>query len=199
MLIALLAALVVFSGACSNEVEQETADAGETPGNIQPIQRDGGGDAARARGIAVVEEETEGDVEPEVLLGTLEYEWRESPERGLRVEARFVNPNVTYERARGYVFFVASSSLDGASGVYPWNAGLRDGEPEDHRDGAHLLYRDDQTVSAFLPYRGGVGYYDRLKVLVYDEDGEVLIGQTYELEVDGTASGPKEMKPKLVL
>ena len=137
--------------------------------------------------------------EPEVLLDGIEYEWRESPERGLHIILSFSNPNMTYERARGYVFAIASSSLDGDSHVYPWNTELTDGEPADYRDGTHLLYRDEQQVSAFLPHQGGVGYYDRLKVLVYDEDGELLIGQTYELEVDGTPSGPKDTTPALVL
>ncbi|MBD3368337.1 MAG: hypothetical protein GF405_09250 [Candidatus Eisenbacteria bacterium] len=202
-LAAALAAVVALGAGCSGseagrEQAQAEADAGErgtgsTDGSVPS-------EAARSRGLAVRDEADEvEEVKPEIVLQTVVYEWKESPERGLRVVFEFVNPNVTYERARGYAFAVASSTSGGRPGAYPWDAELVNGEPEDYRDGTRLLYRDDQTVSAFIPYSGGVGYYDRLKVLVYDEDGDLLIGESYELELDGSPSGPKETKPALVL
>lgn len=194
-----LAVLVALCG-CGGEVEGEAAPEADVAerSESRSAGRDAS-DAARSRGLPVESEAGDEAVEPEVLLGSMMYEWRVSPERGLYIQMEFVNPNITYERARGYVFAIASSSLDGSSGVYPWDAALKDGEPEDYRDGTHLLYRDDQEVSAFIPYRGGVGYYDRLKLLVFDEDGELLIGQTYELDVDGSPSGPRRSEPALVL
>lgn len=198
--LAVLGSLFVLAAGCTGDADDAAPREEQTERSGASTERTAPSDAARSRGLPVDSKDEEAEeVRPEVTLDSMTYEWRESPDRGLHVRLEFVNPNVTYERARGYAFLIASSSLGGDTGVYPWNAGLSDGEPKDHRDGTHLLYRDDQTVSAFIPYRGGVGYYDRLKMLVYDEDGELLIGQSYELELDGSPSGPKEMEPALVL
>ncbi len=156
--------------------------------------------AARSRGVSVPERSGEDELEPLIVLQDIVYEWRLSPDRGLHVKLGFINPHDTYARARGYVFVIASASASGGgvSGVYPWNAELgEDGMPEDHTDGSHLLYRRDQEISGLIPYRNATGYYDVMRVLVYSEEGDLLIDNTLDLDVTGEPSGP--MKPPVDL
>ena len=67
------------------------------------------------------------EAKPQVVLAELTYEWRTNPERGVQVTMDFTNPVRTYERARGYVFLVAESSMSGSriTGIYPWRTAMK--------------------------------------------------------------------------
>lgn len=154
---------------------------------------------ARSRGVATGQSETRESPSPQMLLSELTYEWRTSPERGLMVSLDFINPADTYERARGYVFLVAESSATGQTGVYPWNARMAEGLPEDYTEGTHLLYRTTQQVRGFIPYEGSGGPYDKLRLLVFREDGRLLIDKTYALELAGESGESRTINPRFDL
>ena len=193
----LLAAVLLFAG-CSGGTE-DAPDREEEESAFEPTAEVAEpSSAARNRGIAVEEEPEFG---PEVVLSDLEYEWRLVPEPGLLVTAEFVNPYDVFERARGYIFFLASySGRPGTSqGTYPWSVELEQGLPVSYADGSHVLYRKDHTVRAFIPYRDREGYYDSLRIVVYSEEGEIEVDQSYKLEVYGEPTGRVRPKPTLVL
>jgi hypothetical protein len=193
----LLVAALSLSGCSSGgteaipEREEESAPASETEASV-PSQ------AARSRGIAVEEEP---EYTPEVVLNDLIYEWRLSPRPGLLVTLEFVNPYDLFERARGHVFLIASySGRPGVNmGTYPSGVELEDGLPASYADGAHILFRKDYTIRASIPYEDREGYYDSLRIVVYSEEGEIKIDQSYKLEVHGEPTGQVKPKPTLVL
>lgn len=157
-------------------------------------------DAARSRGVAADTTAPGGEKKPRIELGNVVYEWRVQPEKGLHVTVDLTNPVQGDDRARGYLFLIASSSADPSiKGIYPWNAVLKDGKPKDVKSGTHLLYRTSDQVRAFVPYRKTTGYYDTLTIVIYGEEGEEVTNQTYELEVTGQPTGPKKPAPVLVL
>ena len=191
-----LAALIAVLAGCSGEEQEPGADVPEGGDQSGTAVVDDGRSTpspeARSRGVATIEADDEDGLQPLVVLQDIVYEWRVSPERGLHVTLGFINPNDTYERARGYVFIVASSRASSGAvyGVYPWDIDLgEDGLPVDYMDGMHLLYRRDQEIRASIPYRNASGYYDVLRILVYSEDGDVLIDNTVDLEVSGEPTG----------
>lgn len=194
--LAIVIAMCVAVLGCSGGEPSEERGAGSS--SVSESEAQAPSKAAAARGVRVEQDEQPG---PEVVLSGLVYEWRTSPEKGLEVTLEFENPSDTYERARGYVFAVARSSGSAVSdlGVYPWNAELEGGVPSDYTEGTHMVYRKDHVVRGFIPYTKGEGYYDSLRVLVYSEDGDVLIDQTYALEITGEPTGPVRPKPTLVL
>ena len=192
----LLAAVLLFAG-CSGGTED--APEREDESAFEPTAEvDVPSPAARSRGIAMEEEPEFG---PEIVLNDLAYEWRLLPEPGLLVTVTFVNPHDVFERARGYVFFVASySERPGVSvGTFPPDVELEQGLPVRHADGSHVLYRKDHTVRTFIPYRDREGYYDSLRIVVYSEEGEIEVDQSYKLEVYGEPTGRVRPKPTLVL
>jgi hypothetical protein len=206
LLAALVVLLAIFAGCSGGERE---SGAGNTPGDGTGASSDVA-DAAptpssrveQSRGVATVERHDDDGLQPLVVLDEIIYEWRLTPQRGLQVSLGFLNPNDTYERARGYLFAIASSRASSGSvyGVYPWNAKMgSDGLPADYTEGTHLLYRRDQGVRAFIPYENASGFYDVLRVLVYSESGEVLIDNTVSLEVHGEATGPLKPPVDLIL
>jgi hypothetical protein len=198
-----LGAVIVITGllvlGCSNgeEAASETEVDVESLSEGEVIEEDETSEAARARGIAV--EGTEEEGEPQILLDNLVYEWRVEPEPGLHVKLKFVNPVGGYERARGRLFMIASSRVYDVTGVYPWGVEVERGTPTNHREGTRLLFRDEQTVRAVIPYKATAGYYDVLKIIVFDEEGGMFVNTTYDLELTGEPSGPKEPKPDMVL
>ena len=204
-LVALLALLAALVG-CSGGGEGAESSVPEGEGQTGSVTADAGvltpSPAARSRGVATIETDEDGELKPLVVLQDIVYEWRVSPERGLHVKLGFINPNDTYERARGYVFIIASSRASSGAvyGVFPWNAEIgEDGLAVDHTDGAHLLYRRDQDIRASIPYENASGYYDVLRILVYAEDGDVLIDNTIDLEISGEATGPIKPPADLAL
>jgi hypothetical protein len=155
-------------------------------------------EAARSRGVPSYERREEAqEGEPQIALRGLTYEWRLEPEKGLQARLDFVNTRDTYARARGYLFLVATSRAypSAPAAVYPWDARFEDGRPEKHTDGSRLLFRDELEARAFLPYRGAEGYFDHLRILVYDEAGTVVIDLDYDLDVTGEPTGPMEAAP----
>jgi len=194
-LIALAVLLVVLAG-CSGGEQEATSDVpegGDQSGSaVTDDDRSAPSPGARSRGVATIEADEDDGLQPLVVLQDIVYEWRVSPRRGLHVTLGFINPNDTYERARGYVFIIASSRASSGAvyGVYPWDVELgEDGLAVDYMDGMHLLYRRDQEVRASIPYQNASGYYDVLRILVYSEDGDVLIDNTVDLEVSGEPTG----------
>lgn len=153
--------------------------------------------AAQTRGVPTEDYGRDEAPSPKVLLETIEYEWRTSPDKGIAVTMEFINPAETYERAKGYVFLVAQSTLGGGlyESVYPWNAHFEDGLPEDYTDGTHLLYRDSQTVRCFVPYERGDGYFNKLKLFVFSEDGKILTGRDYDLQITGEPGQSRTINP----
>ena len=137
------------------------------------------------------------EAKPQVVLAELTYEWRTSPERGVQVTMEFTNPVRTYERARGYVFLVAESTMSGSriTGVYPWKVAMREGLPEDYTGGTHLLYRDSQQLRAFIPYTGSSGYYETLRLFVFHEDGRLLTNRTYDMKITGEQDESRTINP----
>jgi hypothetical protein len=193
-LIAVLAVFLVVALAlsgCSGDSGQ-TRDSGETA----PLDEESA-EAASTRGVSTEDYGREESPAPKVVLETIAYEWRTSPDVGLAVTMEFVNPADTYERARGYVFLVAESSRLGSSSrsIYPWSARLDGDLPEEYTDGTHLLYRDEQTVRCFIPYEFGSGYFDKLRLMLFSEDGNLLLGRTYDLEITGEPRQSKTINP----
>jgi len=201
LFLALLLAVGLAVAGCT-----EGDDATQTEAEVREeyddwVEEDGTSDAARSRGVA---DEGDGDEEgagPTIVLNDLSYEWRLVPKRGLHVRLVFENPESGYERARGRVFLIASRTLatGDVRGGYPWNAEFDESGPTDHRDGTHLLFRKDQEVRAFIPYAEGEGHYDSLRILVYDDEGNMLIDRVYELDITGDPTGVRRPKPDLVL
>lgn len=196
----LLLGLVValLSAGCSGERQSAQRQAEEERASESSEEVNVPSQAARNRGVAVEEEP---EYAPEIVLSDLIYEWRQSPEPGLLVTVEFVNPYDVFERARGYVFFVAGySGRPGVNlGTYPLDVELADGTPADYVDGSHVIYRKDHTITAFIPYRDREGYYDSLRILVYTDEGKLKIDQSYKLEVYGEPTGRVKPKPTLVL
>ena len=153
--------------------------------------------AARTRGVPDRGRSEDTKLEPVVILSEITYEWRTSPDRGLQVTLDFTNPADSYERARGYVFLIAESTSSGSpiKGVYPWNVSMGGDLPEDHTDGAHLLYRDTQQIRAFIPYPRSSGAFESLKLFLYDEGGRLLINRTYELGFTGAPGETRTVNP----
>jgi hypothetical protein len=81
------------------------------------------------------------------------------------------------------------------TGVYPWNTRMVENLPDDFTEGTHLLYRDSQTVRAFIPYTKSDGYYNKLKLYVYHEDGRLITNRTYDLDITGTPGESGSVKP----
>jgi hypothetical protein len=195
--IAVLLVIVAAVGAvtlvgCSRSDERAGAREEAAPMDEQTAE------AARTRGIARAGDEPEEEPVPQVVLSEMSYEWRTSPEKGLAVVMEFTNPADTYERARGYVFLVAEYQVNGSTverGVYPWNTRIVEGLPDDYREGTHLLYRDTQTVRAFIPYERADGYYNILRVHVYHEDGRLITNRMYELDITGTPGEKGSFRP----
>jgi hypothetical protein len=151
-----------------------------------------------SRGVPPHERREEAEeAEPQIAVRGFNYEWRLEPEKGLLVRIDFVNTRETYARARGYLFVVASSSTmpSAPPGVYPWDARFEDGNPEKHTDGSRLLFRNDLESRVFIPYRGGEGHFDHLRIIVYREDGGIAIDLDYALEITGEPTGPIEAAP----
>lgn len=192
MIALVLVAAACFFSSCSGTDEGATAEAEPEPVDEATAA------AARTRGVPQEGFGQEEAPKPQVVLDELVYEWRTSPERGLHVTLEFTNPTDSYERARGYVFLTAEAAMYGttaAVGVYPWNTRIVDGLPADYTTGTHLLYRETQTVRAFIPYDRGDGYYNRLKLLVFSEDGRLLTNRNYDLDITGEPGKSGRIRP----
>jgi len=199
--IAVLAVLACLSlaGGCSRR--GESPESGKAGGSQAESGDAATSDAARSRGVASDTTAESGGSTPRIELGDVVYEWRVGPEKGLHVTVDLTNPvQQGSDRARGYIILIASSSADPSiKGVYPWNVVLEGGKPKDVKSGTHLLYRTSDQIRAFIPYKKPTGYYDTLTVLIYNEGGEEVTSQTYELAVTGEPAGPMKPAPVLVL
>ncbi len=197
LLLAILLAVTIGGCSASGDDAATESSGTETENTAQESEEGGSSRAALGRGVSTGDEEEDAALSPEIRLVEFTYEWRVSPKQGLQVDLSFENPHDTYERARGYVFVVAgyTSSRGAVSGVYPWNAELRDGLPSDYSDGSHLLFRREQAISAFIPYENSEGYYDNIRLFIYTEEGDLLKDQHYELDVTGEPTGVR--KPKV--
>jgi hypothetical protein len=192
-----LVLLVVLAGAlavagCSRKEESAQVSKGTETLDEQTAA------AARTRGVPQEGYGEQPEPIPRVLLSEMTYEWKTAPEKGLAVTLQFTNPADTYERARGYVFLIAEYEAYGsvvANGVYPWNTKMDGNLPEDYTQGTHLLYRDGQTVRAFIPYKRSDGYYNKLRLYVYHEDGRLITNRTYDLDITGTPGQSGSFKP----
>lgn len=163
-------------------------------------QESGASGAAASRGIASGEAEEAGPAEPSIVLDTVEYEWVVSPERGLQVTLKFVNPGKDVGRAKGYAFVIAGSSVDPAvTGVYPWGATLADGVPADFASGGRILFWDEQKMAVSIPYKERAGCFDTVRILVYDGEGRTVTDETHELPITGEPTGRKKIEQTLVL
>jgi len=190
ILSATILSLCLLLAACSSNEEQPTETSQAPPLGQEEAA------AARTRGVPTTDYGKEEAPSPKVVLESLSYEWQQSPDRGLLVTMEFVTHSDSYERAKGYVFLVAEAAQYGvAPVVYPWNVRFDGDLPEDYTDGAHLLYRDSQTVRAFLPYGGGDGYFNRLRLYLFTEDGRLRTGRNYDLEITGQQGQGKSIKP----
>lgn len=157
-------------------------------------------EAAASRGVASGNAEDTGSAEPSIVLDGIEYEWVVSPERGLQVALEFVNPGKDVGRAKGHAFVIAGSSKDPAvTGIYPWNAKLVDGAPEDHATGGQILFWDKQAMAVFVPYKERAGCFDTMRILVYDKEGRIVLDETHELPITGEPTGRKKIEQTLVL
>lgn len=174
---------VVLAQGCSTPEDQ--AGGTETQ---QPVVTE----EAKSRGAITEAPDQSEPASPEIVVEDLTYEWRTSPETALSVIVDFLNPHETYERARGYVFLVATSSGGAGrpTGVFPWDAAFDGGVPVDFTDGRHLLFRKAEQVRATIPYKQPEGYYDLLRLIVYSEDGALIIDSTIDMEITGEATGP---------
>lgn len=160
---------------------------------------DGASDAAASRGVAGGEAEDAGAA-PSIVLEGIVYEWTVSPERGLQVELQFVNPGKDVGRVKGHAFVIAGSSKDPAvTGVYPWNAKLVDGTPENYSTGGQLGFWDAQKMAVFIPYKERAGCFDTIRILVYDGDGRIVLDETHELPITGEPTRRKKIEQTLVL
>ncbi|MCD4690798.1 hypothetical protein K8S17_04985 [bacterium] len=204
-LVALAVLLAVAAGCSSGEEQGETGvppTDGEVAESAARVEETEISRAAQSRGVAVSGRDPDAELQPVIVLAQVTYEWRLSPQKGLHVTLEFINPNDTYERARGYVFAIANyrASASAVYGVYPWGTDIDDGGlPCDYSKGTHLLFRRDQDVRAFIPYENSQGFYDGLRVLVYSEDGDMLIDSTMDLEVSGEPTGPVKSSTTLTL
>ena len=202
VLIVLLAVVVAVAAGCSGGSEDQTprtgdsADTGDAPGVDQSSETS---EAARARGLTVEREQPED--KPVVTLEGMAYEWRAVPDKGLLVSLEMNNANEVFERARAYVFAIVHYSGREASSkrAFPLGVELVDGVPADYTEGTHVLYRKDHTLQCFVPYEDREGYYDRLRVMIYSEEGDLLIDTENQLEVSGEPTGRVKVKPTLAL
>jgi hypothetical protein len=185
----LVLAMTVLVG-CSKNAETEGEEQREETTEAAAGETS---EAARLRGLSVGDTGAGMAVAPEITLKDVVYEWRTTPTKGVYAEVELANPHDTYQRARGYAFIVAGTSSFGeVRGVYP-NDVRFDGEyPEDFSDGRRLLFRKTDELQILIPYAHAEGYYEWLRVLVYDADGRILIDQSYDIEGAGTPTGPKE-------
>jgi hypothetical protein len=191
-LVVVAAAGVMALGGCSREGENARVGQEAPPVDEESAR------VARTRGVVGDEGPDPDEVSPQVLLSEMRYEWRATPERGLLVELEFTNPADSYERAKGYVFLVAEYQVNGSAvetGIYPWNTRIVEGLPEDFSQGTHLLFRETQTVRAFIPYERGGGHYNTLKLHVYHEDGKLITNRTYELDITGEPGESGSFRP----
>ncbi len=197
----LLTSLVVCSCSERGAESADTSDSDSRGREGAWRGTDGSADvseATRSRGVPSHERREESEEpEPQIAIRGFEYEWRLEPEKGLHVRVDFVNTRETYARARGYLFMVATSNTtpSAAAGVYPWDARFEEGHPERHTDGNRLLFRRDLESRVFIPYRGGDGYFDHLRIIVYHEGGRIAIDLDYDLEIVGEPTGPIEAAP----
>jgi hypothetical protein len=189
LVVLIVCGVCLLSAGCGGS--EEKAETGSTGAEREAAPLDEKtATAARSRGLAVSEREEADEAGARVVMSELTYEWRTAPEKGLSVVMEFRNPVGGNTRARGYVFLTAHSVLSGHSvtGVYPWDAQLReDGVPLDPTDGTHLLFRDRQQVRAFIPYPEADGYYETLRVMVFHEDGRLIIDRPYDLALSGVS------------
>ncbi|MFH1501530.1 MAG: hypothetical protein ABIG03_00650 [Candidatus Eisenbacteria bacterium] len=194
------ATLVVCAVAGCSEPREEPAVSREDDSDAEAVAEQTPSRAAAARGLPAKGDDTEAK-RPVVTLEDVTYEWRLFPDKGLVVSLEFGNPNVVFERARAYVFVVADFSERRTvnRGVFPLGAEFDEAGPVDYTAGTHILYRKDHTMQCFIPYTHREGYYDSLTVIVYSEDGEKLLQQSYDLDVAGEPTGRVEMKPVLTL
>lgn len=184
------------AGAVGETAEQGYTDSREAASEVESVEVP---PAAAARGLPV-EEEPEGEDAPRIVLADLIYEWRLRPRPELLVEMTFENPNDLAGRARGYLVVVAASAAEGASSrtTYPKRASFEGEWPDDPTDGDRLILRKRETVEVAIPYElGDGGHFDKLRVIVYDEDGDLSIDLGYDLDVTGEPTGEK--RPKHVL
>lgn len=203
-LLILLASFAVCSCSRSGSEEESASgsrDAGGESGWREPAEDTSPSEAARSQGVPphTPREDSE-EARPQIAVRGFSYEWRLEPEKGLHVSIHFVNTRETYERARGYLFLVATSASTPSApqGVYPWDARFEEGVPEKHTDGNRLLFREDLEARAFIPFAGGDGYYDHLRIVVYREDGGTAIDLDYDLAITGEPTGPVEAEPQSV-
>jgi len=187
----LLAAAVAGCAKTEDRTDQESGAAGEGAQTT---------DAAAGRGVPTGEGDVEASTDPRIVLDAIEYEWVVTPEQGLHVALDFSNPNQGYGRAKGSVFLISGSSQDPAvSGVYPWGARIEGGKPADHKAGGQLLFRTEQRMTVFIPYKERAGCYDTVRIVVFDADGAVVIDETHDLAVTGEPSGRRKIEQTLVL
>lgn len=193
VLIVVLLGCLVFPGCTGSDEPAVETDSTPEP---EPLDEETA-IAARSRGVADDAQSYSEDAKPQVVLRELTYEWRTVPQKGLQVALDFTNPAGSYERARGYVFLIAGSTMSGTpvTGVYPWNTVLDGGLPEDYTDGTHLLYRDRQLVRGFIPYAESEGHYETLTLYVFHEDGRLLTNRTYDLEISGASGESRSVNP----
>lgn len=198
LLVALIAVALVLGGCSAREEEVPAAE--ESDAGSETISERSSSDAARARGLPVIEEGAEDD-RPIVTLEDVKYEWRIEPYKGLYVTVEFGNANEVFERARAYVFVVVHYSARASAnrGVFPPGTELDESGPADYTGGTHVLYRKDYTMKCFIPYAYREGYYDSMRIIVYSEGGELLIDQEYDLDVKGEPTGVVRTKPILTL
>jgi hypothetical protein len=190
--IASLCAVCLLAAGCGGSSEKPEIRNKEAAHESAPLDEKTAA-AARTRGVPTDGSGESVEAGARVVMTELTYEWRQTPERGLQVVMEFANPVGGNTRARGYVFLTAHSVLSGRSvtGVYPWDVQLRDdGIPLRPTDGTHLLFRDRQQVRAFIPYPDADGYYETMRVMVFHEDGRLIINRPYNLELSG-ATGEK--------
>jgi len=199
-----LASLAVCSCSGTGSEEQGAPGSSDAEGDVgwrRSAEEAPPTDAARSRGVPphTPRDEME-EAEPQIAVRGFGYEWRLEPQKGLHVRIDFVNTRETYERARGYLFLVASSSSTPSApeGLYPWDARFEAGVPEKHTDGNRLLFRKDLEVRAFIPFTVGDGYYDHLRIVVYREDGATAIDLDYDLNITGEPTGPMKAEPQSV-
>ncbi len=191
-----MSTLVGCSETREDAPESDRSDAVSEAAAPRPVS-----DAAKARGLSVQREDEEPADGPAVALDGVAYDWRLIPDKGLVVTLEFGNENEVFERARAYVFLVAEYSARRSvnRGVFPLNVEFDGDRPVDYTAGTHILYRKDHTMKCFIPYTYREGYYDSLRVIVYSEEGDVLINRTYHLDVTGEPTGLVKTKPTLML
>jgi hypothetical protein len=199
ILVLLAVTAVTCAAGCSRSNEEAAVpESGEA--TMETSEERVTSEAARARGLRVESDEGE-EGSPVVTLEEVVYEWQVQPSVGLLVSLEFGNDNVVFERARAYVFLTTwySERASANRGVFPLDAEIGEQDPVDYTSGTHIVYRQDHTMKCFIPYTYREGYYDSLRLLVYSEEGELIIDQGYDLEITGEPSGRVKMKPVLTL